>query len=128
MTIYYFGTVSLEQDRMAPLIIDMIAPMHPNIVFRHTDPTEQWWQGEAAPFLIDTVVGLKTVTIFTSLADFETQHARVTPHDYDLSMELAFLLKLKKIHTFTLVGVPEKGKEKDIARKVSAAIFSLCAA
>ena len=125
MTIYYFGNSLIEIDSMVPSIIQTVRGHFPHIEFRHTDPTEQWWEGNQNPVLIDTVVGLKTVSLFHDLNDFEQLHTRITPHDYDLLMDLALMKKIHKIDSFTLIGVPEKGDKQSIAHDVIQAIFSL---
>ncbi len=125
MTIYYFGNPLLSCDSMAPKIMDILKKQHTAITFHHTDPTEQWWQGERNPILIDTVVGLDTVHLFHSLDSFEDMPRRITPHDYDLLMDLSLLLKIKKIISFTLIGLPEKGNIAKIIQQVSALITQL---
>lgn len=110
---------------MASDIVPHLQKSFPDVVFRHTDPTEQWWQGEQSPFLLDTVVGLDKVKVFTSIDVFENLEKRITPHDYDLLMDLAFLIKLKKIISFTLIGLPEKGDLQVATAQTKAIISSL---
>ena len=122
MTIYYFGNPLFSLDSMAPKVVETLKEQHADISFCHTDPTEQWWQGERNPILIDTVVGLDTVHLFRSLESFEDMPRRITPHDYDLLMDLSLLLKIKKIESFALIGLPEKGNITKIIQQVDALI------
>jgi len=96
----------------------------PTITFIPADPTDEWWEGQPDPIILDTVVGLKSVKQFSSLHAFEDPKVRITPHDYDLFMDLSFLIKLKKINSFTLIGVPQQGNTdvllKEITEKIEA--------
>lgn len=125
MTIYYFGNPLVSDDQMAPAIIASLKETFPSIIFRHTDPTEQWWQGEQNPILLDTVVGLDRTHLFTSIDEFEDLEKRITPHDYDLLMDLALLMKLQKLKSFTLIGLPNKGNLVRILQQAKHIISSL---
>lgn len=98
-----------------------------SLEFIQADPTDEWWEGQSNPLILDTVVGLQSVSVFTSLNSFENPKFRITPHDYDLFMDLAFLLKLKKIHSFTLIGVPQQGNQNELVEKIVSEIETISA-
>jgi hypothetical protein len=78
----------------------------------HVDPTENIPLDDLDPLFVDVVIGIHTVTIFSSLNSFK-KPPTITLHDYDLYDELQLLLKTKKINSFTVIGVPVKGDVKD---------------
>lgn len=122
MKIFVFGNTIVEADAKPIELLPQLQKKFPTITFIPADPTDQWWEGQNAPIILDTVVGLKSVKEFSSLHSFADPNVRITPHDYDLFMDLSFLIKLKKINSFTLIGVPQQGDTevllKDIIEKI----------
>lgn len=68
------------------------------------DPNEEW-EVPSHMHIIDTVVGIRDVTIFHDLDTF-MQTPRVTCHDFDAYTNLMFMKKLGKIHSVTIIGIP----------------------
>ncbi|PIZ64148.1 hypothetical protein COY16_00095 [Candidatus Roizmanbacteria bacterium CG_4_10_14_0_2_um_filter_39_13] len=118
MNIFVFGNSIVAEDSKPVELLFHLQDHFPTMTFIHADPTDEWWEGQNNPIILDTVVGLKQVTLFSSLNSFEDPNVRITPHDYDLFMDLAFLLKLKKIKSFTLIGVPQRGNKKMLLKEI----------
>ena len=127
MNIFVFGNSIVAEDSKPVELLFHLQDHFPTMTFIHADPTDEWWEGQNNPIILDTVVGLKRVTLFSSLDSFEDPNMRITPHDYDLFMDLAFLLKLKKINSFTLIGLPERGDNIIILKEIIAAIEAISA-
>lgn len=122
MKIFVFGNSIVDGDAKPVELLPQLEKRFPTITFIHADPTDQWWEGQKNPIIMDTVSGLEHVRVFTSLDSFEDPKVRITPHDYDLFMDIAFLIKLKKIDEFQIIGVPQQGNTevllKDIVKKI----------
>jgi hypothetical protein len=108
MTIYIFGNQLLKQDSSPVNLLPDLTCEFPDITFKHVDPTENWWEGEKEVTIIDTVNGIEEVTIFNSLDDFTMKTKRLSPHDYDVYMDLKLMMKIGKIKKVTIIGVPAK--------------------
>lgn len=123
MIIYIFGNPILKQDSWPLRLLPDLKKHFPKVDFEIVDPNEDWTSGEKNPVIIDTVLGIEKVTVFDSLQNFQNQ-TRISPHDYDLLMDLQLLKKLGKIKEVQIIGVPEKGDEKEILEQVINVIAS----
>ncbi|MBI4136623.1 hypothetical protein HY469_01020 [Candidatus Roizmanbacteria bacterium] len=119
MKIFVFGNEILETDNLAPSLMLELSSRFPDIEFIHADPTENWWQGEKELVILDTVVGIKKVTVFNSLDAFEKQ-AQITPHDYDVYMDLLLMLKMGHVQKIKIVGIPDSQDRKLIDNLIQA--------
>ena len=54
---------------------------------------------------MDSVLGVKKISIYKDLKNFE-ESPRNSVHDFDLPVFLGLMLKLKKIKSFKIVGIP----------------------
>ena len=92
--------------------------LFPHVRFIHVDPTDNWVEDVKKPIIIDTVEGLDKPYLFISLSSFEMNNFRITPHDYDLYLDLALMIKLKKIQGFSVIGVPQKPLSTKIVSEI----------
>jgi hypothetical protein len=106
MNIYVFGNEVVKKDSNPLKLLPALKKAFPNITFFHVDPTESWNYADKNPIIIDTVEGLKKVTVFTSLENFQDNNPRLTPHDYDVYTDLILQKKLGKIQKVTVIGIP----------------------
>lgn len=109
MQVWVFGNADLENDSLPIKILPELKQRFPALDFVVKDPNENWDMPEKL-IIIDTVAGIKDVTVFTSLNDFVST-PRVTMHDFDLGMKLKWLAKLKKLPPFTIIGIPTEATE-----------------
>lgn len=123
--VFVFGNIILKQDAQAIRLLPDLWARYKDFEFIHADPTDSWWEGSKRPIIIDTVAGLHIVKQFSSIDSFEEPKARITPHDYDLFMDLGFLLKLKKISSFIIIGIPEKGAKNHILKEIGSILKSI---
>ena len=123
MTVFVFGNPTVTQDSLPLKLLPRLRKKFPDIQFIHADPTENWWQGEKELVIIDTVQGIDNVTVFDSLDEFEKQ-SRITPHDYDLYMDLRILKKLGKVKKVKIIGITI-GQSKQLIQQVVDVISKL---
>lgn len=123
MKIFVFGNEISAVDNAAPSLIPELSKLFPEIQFIHADPTENWWQGEKELVILDTVVGIDKVTAFNSLDAFQKQ-TMITPHDYDLFMDLQLMMKVGKVHRVKIIGIPI-GQSKHLIQQVVDVISKL---
>jgi hypothetical protein len=117
MKVFVFGNPDVAGDSLPLKILPRLQKEFPNIVFETLDPNEEWDIPENL-VIIDTVVGIKDVTIFDSLNAFESA-PRVSLHDFDAYANLRLLAKLGKLKKIKIIGVPPEMQERIAFEKVS---------
>ncbi len=117
-TILVLGNSVIDEDNHALWLIPNLRKLFPQVNFILHDPTEELPANTGNNIiLIDTVVGIKNVTMFDNLDHFKIS-PHITPHDFDLPVNLGILMKLKKIKKVTIIGIPQKGNKNIILREV----------
>lgn len=114
MQVWVFGNADLKGDSVPLKLLPELKKRFPALEFVVKDPNENWEMPKKL-IVIDTIAGIKDVTIFTSLGDF-VRTPRVTMHDFDLGMKLAWLAKLKKLPPFVIIGVPAEVSENIVEK------------
>lgn len=115
--IFILGNPLLENDSLPVAIKPLLIRNFPDFEFKHVDPSEGD-EISGNPVIIDTVIGIKKIRVFKNLTDFQ-KSPRNSVHDYDLHLYLGLMLKLKKISSFTIIGIPEKYTVKKAFLEVS---------
>lgn len=118
--IYCLGNSLLKNDSLPLKIRPALVKEFPDIDFVVFDPTEENEISDK-PIFLDSVVGLRKIRIFNDLKKFQLS-PKNSAHDFDLPVLLGLILKLKKIKSFTIIGVPEKYTVKRTFDEVSEAI------
>ena len=118
MTVFVFGNAALEQDSLPLRILPDLETKFPSISFQTLDPNEEW-DVPKEMIVIDTVMGIKDITVFDVLEQFSAA-PRVSLHDFDAYANLRLLSKLGKLKNIKIIGVPA-----DIDR--NNAILQICA-
>ena len=113
--VYFLGNALEKTDRKAIEVIQILKKKLRYVNFVHFDPTEET-EIENGAVLLDTVRGIKKVTMWENLDEFETS-PRNSVHDFDLKLYLGLLLKLGKIKSFKLIGIPEGCRPEKAARE-----------
>lgn len=116
MKIYLIGNPLVNEDNLPLRLKPDLEAAFPKVEFIEADPNENFLP-EDNSIIIDTVHGLKEVTIFNSLDDF-ADHPLISPHDYDLFFHLKLLIKLGKVKKLTLIGIPQGHSLFQILSKV----------
>jgi len=109
-TIFIFGNPELEMDSLPLKILPELQSAFPSIHFEIKDPNEEWDVPEKLT-IIDTVIGIKKVTVFDNLDSFDIS-PHLTMHDFDALANLKYLKKLGKLKKIKIVGVPSDMSEK----------------
>jgi Ni,Fe-hydrogenase maturation factor len=110
MNIYCIGNVLSENDNLPLRLMDKLRVAFPKHNFLEADPNENFIPEEGS-VIIDTVVGVDTVKVFTDSNDFVSS-PHVSVHDYDLSFHLRLLQKMGKLPPIRIIGVPQDMDEK----------------
>lgn len=115
--IYCLGNSLLKNDSLPLKIMPALVKEFPDIDFVIFDPTEDSEITER-PIFIDSIIGIKKTKIFNDLKHFDLS-PRNSVHDFDLPVFLGLMLKLKKISSFKIIGIPSKLFEKKAIQEVT---------
>lgn len=115
-TIYILGNSITQGDSIPLKLQGTLQKKFPQFNFINLDPTEEITDNENGLIIIDAVSGIKDVKVFRSTYDFKLS-PNISLHDFDLPLQLGMMLKLKKIKSFMIIGVPQKGNTDDLIRK-----------
>lgn len=127
LTIYYAGNPVLAEDAAPFRLVPELEKKFPDIEFKHHDPAENLPErpsghAEYDLVVIDTVINTDKVISITDEKQLAVQPV-YTPHDWDLALNLKLLLKLGKIKSFLIIGLPPNGGGQkiidSIAEKIS---------
>lgn len=121
-TVYVFGNPDLASDALPLKILPRLAAMLPGVNFLVADPNEEW-DVPADLIVLDTVVGITAVTVFSDLTTFG-RAPRVTLHDFDALANLRLLQKLGKLKRLKIIGVPPTIAEEQALRQITSALRS----
>lgn len=105
MNIYVLGNPLVKDDSLPLKLIPFLRKGFPEYNVLEIDPNEDFIPEENS-VIIDTVVGIDKITLFTDIDQF-TGHKLISPHDYDLGFHLKFLKKMGKIKNLKIMGVPQ---------------------
>ncbi len=108
MKVYVVGNPLVSEDSLPFTLLPKLRKAFPSITFEEADPNENFIP-EDGSIIIDSVQGIDHVTWFDSLDAF-AQTKSVSPHDYDLGLHLKLLIKIQKIRTVRIIGVPHGDK------------------
>jgi hypothetical protein len=109
--VYVFGNPDVEMDSLPIKLIPALQKQFPEISFIILDPNEEWDISHEIT-IIDTVVGIKDITLFNDLKHF-TESPKLTCHDFDAFFNLLFLQKLGKLSKIKIIGIPPGMSETD---------------
>lgn len=123
MIVYVFGNPDLPDDSLPLKLIPELQKKFPQIQFETKDPNEEWDVPEEL-VIIDTVQGIRAVTVFDDLAAFAPA-PRVTMHDFDAYANLRLLQKLGKLRKIKIIGIPAAAPENEALQEAILAIKNL---
>lgn len=123
MTVYVFGNPDLPADSLPLKILPELEKKFPQARFEVKDPNEEWDVPEDL-IVIDTVEGIKEVTVFDDLAKFAAV-PRVTMHDFDALTNLRYLQKLGKLKKIKIIGVPPGISEAEALEVISTTLLPI---
>jgi hypothetical protein len=104
--IYIFGNEHVSTDTAAVQLLPDIERSFPEVGCIHADPTDEWLEPtDTDVIIVDSVHGIAAVTLFTDPGVF-AKTVRTSVHDFDLSTELPLLLKIGRISSVVIIGIP----------------------
>lgn len=104
MKVYLSGNLLVNADSMPLKLLPKLKRTFPEIEFIEIDPNEDFIP-EDDSVIIDTVVGIEQVALFTDIERF-ADHKLISPHDYDLGFHLKLLKKTGKLNRVKIIGIP----------------------
>jgi Ni,Fe-hydrogenase maturation factor len=122
MAIFVFGNRDIPQDALPLRILERLKKLFPNIQFKTLDPNEEWEMPEELT-IIDTVIGIDRVKIFSDIDQFFNP-PRVSLHDFDVTFHLKYLKKLGKLQKIKIIGIPPTISEQKAIEEISAILNS----
>ena len=123
MEIYVFGNPEIENDSLPLKIMPELQKNFPEINFEIKDPNEEWKISEELT-IIDTVLGIDDVKVFTDLKSF-SKSPNVSLHDFDAYSNLRYLEKLGRLKKIKIIGIPPMISQEKAAEEVSKLLKSL---
>lgn len=109
MKIYIIGNPLVKIDSLPLLLLPALRDVFPKIDFITADPNENFPpKGEKSLIIIDTVLGISKVDLISIDSLESINKTPISPHDYDLLFHLQLLIKLKKIESVKIIGIPQK--------------------
>ncbi|MCX6766494.1 MAG: hypothetical protein NT170_01790 [Candidatus Moranbacteria bacterium] len=112
-TIHIFGNPLLDFDNLPLKLAPKLRKIFPEIDFVVVDPNENLKPINKELIIIDTVDGIKKVTLLDDLEKLKTDKI-FSLHDFDLAFNLKLLQKIGKLKRVKIFGVPMKGDEREI--------------
>ena len=124
MEIWLLGNPDLENDSLPFKFETQLAKKFPNVQFKKVDHLPLDEELPNPLIMIDTVQGIKQISVFNDLNQFSPA-PRLTTHDFDVFSELKLLEKIKKLPRLIIIGLPDKGisllnLEKEVSNIISA--------
>ncbi len=123
MIIFIFGNPDLDFDSLPIKLLPRLQQDFPKIEFKALDPNEEWNLPEMA-VILDTVVGLKRVTVIDDLTKIKNS-PHLTMHDFDAGSNLKYLQKLGKIKQAVVIGIPTDYSPEQALTEIKPIIASL---
>lgn len=105
MKISIIGNADLPFDSLPVQIMPELQREFPQIDFVMEDPNDLDVPNEDEIYFIDTIKGLKKPRMIT-IDEIKATQARATAHDFDLSIHLLLMKKLKPNVKIGILGVP----------------------
>ena len=123
MKVYVLGNPLVKEDNMPLRLLPKLKKTFSSIHFRVVDPTENFIPEEGS-VILDTIDGFGEVTLFTDVSKFQTTRS-VTLHDFDLMLHLQLLIKLHKVDSVKIIGLPVHKSETTIYEDVRSFLLRL---
>lgn len=123
--ICFLGTQIEPFDAVPLSLVEFVQKKFPEDIIIHYDPTEELESEQTEQIiLIDTVIGIDTLTVFASAEHFLLS-PRVSVHDYDLPLTLGLLKKLGKLPEVKIIGIPVGVNVKTLPEKITSLLQSI---
>ncbi|MFH0712078.1 MAG: hypothetical protein V1889_03130 [archaeon] len=118
MKILVFGNPLLKQDSLPLKILPILKLKFPNIQFKEIDPTEDLDKQGKNLIILDTIKGIKKITIIDDIDKLKTNKL-YSMHDFDLALNLKLLKKVGKIDSVIIIGIPMNISKSEALKQIS---------
>ena len=114
-----FGNEFVEMDRLPIILYRELRGKIPNVDFVLCDSLNEIldYLDYERVFILDTVKGIKDVSIIDDL-ELLKERKIYTLHDFDLSLYLKLVDKIKKIKNLKIIGIPVGYDKKEAKQKI----------
>ena len=116
-TIYAAGNLLVKEDSLPLRIMNRLADAFPGFEFVELEPTDDMPE-ERDIIIIDTVIGIDDVAVFTDIDAIATQKM-FSLHDFDLGTTLKLLKKAGRLDGVKIIGVPAHLSEEKAVEQVT---------
>jgi len=123
MQVFVFGNPDIEIDSLPVKLLPALKETFPDVEFVALDPNEDWDVPEDM-IVVDTVVNTEEVAVFDDLKAFMAA-PRLTCHDFDAYANLMLMMKLGKIRTVRIVGIPPGKQPDEVLSELNKALTTL---
>ena len=113
-----FGNEFVEMDKLPIVLYKELKDKIPDVEFILCESLNEIldYSNHERVFILDTVKGIQDVSIIYNI-ELLKERKIYTPHDFDLSLYLKLINRMKKIKNLRIIGIPvgydkEKAKEK----------------
>lgn len=107
-----FGNPLVNVDSTPLLLLSSLRKRFPEIEFKEFDPNDDLEKEGRNLMIIDTVEGIKEVTLITDI-DRIIVSRLYSMHDFDLGQSLKLLRKMGYLDSVKIFGVPMKISKKE---------------
>jgi Ni,Fe-hydrogenase maturation factor len=118
------GNPLVPEDSIALRIMARLKKRFPNAEFREFDSAENLEDAGRDLIIVDAAKGIRHVTLLEGVENLE-QNKVYSMHDFDLSVTLRILLKIKAIASVKLVAIPSDYPEEKAVKEAAAVISTL---
>jgi len=114
-----FGSEFVEMDKLPIILYRELRERIPSVEFILCDSLNEIldYIDYERVFILDTVKGIKDVSIIDDL-DVLKERKIYTLHDFDLSLYLKLVNKIKKIKNLKIIGIPIDYNKEDAKEKI----------
>jgi len=118
------GNPLVPEDSIALRILPMLRQRFPQAEFREFDSAENLEDAGKDLIIVDAAEGISKVELIEHIEDLEQSHA-YSMHDFDLSVTLRILLKIKAIDSVKIVAIPSGYPEQKALQEAAVLISTL---
>ena len=114
-----FGNEFVEMDKLPILLYRELKGKIPNVDFILCDSLNEIldYINYERVFILDTVKGIKDVSIIDDL-ELLKERKIYTLHDFDLSIYLKLVDRIKKLKNLKIIGIPVGYNKEDAKEKI----------
>lgn len=117
-TIHIFGNPLLPFDNLPIKLSPKLKKRFPNIDFIIQDPNENLKPKNKELIIIDTVLGVKKVTVINDIDKIQLEKT-YSAHDFDLGFNLKLLQKIGELKKVAIFGIPPNIKEGEALKQLA---------